>query len=193
MSEIFPTTMHPSKHELIGPWLLNQPWFSGVGTPELENVGGFRLDDPAGEVGMEFIFVRDNASPAHVVYHVPLTYRGAPLKGAESALLGTSEHGVLGTRWIYDAAADPVWHTALTALAAGEVLAQHQKISNTLEPDVHVHSAPLEATTPDVPAHWSIIRRPEAEGMGQSRAGTRVSVPWVTAGELARAVVLEIA
>ncbi len=93
MSEIFPTTMHPSKHELIGPWLPNQPWFSGVGTPELENVGGFRVDDPAGEVGLEFIFVRDNASPAHVVYHVPLTYRGAPLEDAESALLGTSEHG----------------------------------------------------------------------------------------------------
>lgn len=193
MSEIFPTTMHPSKHELIGPWLPNQPWFSGVGTPELENVGGFRLDDPAGEVGLEFIFVRDNASPAHVVYHVPLTYRGAPLEGAESALLGTSEHGVLGTRWIYDAAVDPVWHTALRALANGEILAQHQKIPHTLEPDVHVHRGAIESPAADLPAHWIIIRRPEAEGMGQSRAGTRVSVPWVTAGELARAVVLEIA
>jgi len=33
---------------------------------------------------------------------VPLTYRGAPLDGAEDALVGTTEHGVLGRRWVYD-------------------------------------------------------------------------------------------
>ena len=38
-------------------------------------------------------------------YVVPMTYRGAPLAGADEALIGTSEHGVLGRRWIYDGAA----------------------------------------------------------------------------------------
>nr|WP_245617138.1 hypothetical protein [Knoellia subterranea] len=49
-------------------------------------VGTFRLDDPAGEVGMEcFLF----GSAGGSTLFVPLTYRGAPLAGAEQHLLGT--------------------------------------------------------------------------------------------------------
>ena len=40
---------------------------------------------------------------------VPVTYRDAPLQGREASLLGTMEHSVLGTRYVYDACADPVF------------------------------------------------------------------------------------
>jgi hypothetical protein len=44
---------------------------------------------------------------------VPVTYRDAPLPDAEASLLGTMEHSVLGTRYVYDACADPVFVTAV--------------------------------------------------------------------------------
>jgi hypothetical protein len=47
------------------------------------------------------------------VLHVPLTYRAAPLPGAEDHLIGTTEHSVLGSRWVYDATGDPVYVAAL--------------------------------------------------------------------------------
>ena len=51
---------------------------------------------------------------------VPLTYRAAPLAGAEDFLVGTTEHSVLGTRWVYDACIDPVWASTLaTAILTG--------------------------------------------------------------------------
>jgi hypothetical protein len=45
---------------------------------------------------------------------VPLTYRGAPLAGAEESLVGTMEHSVLGTRWVYDGPGDPVYRAEVT-------------------------------------------------------------------------------
>lgn len=47
--------------------------------------------------------------------HIPLTYRGEPLDGADEHLLGTMEHSVLGTRWVYDGCSDPVWAAALAS------------------------------------------------------------------------------
>jgi hypothetical protein len=51
------------------------------------------------------------------VLQAPLTYRGAPLEGADDHLITTMEHTVLGRRWIYDGCGDPVW-AAVTASAA---------------------------------------------------------------------------
>src|SRR5690606_20630830 len=53
--------------------------------------------------------------------HVPVTYRGAPLADAEQWLIGTTEHSVLGTRWVYDACGDPVYAQMLasTILSGG--------------------------------------------------------------------------
>jgi hypothetical protein len=137
MAQIFQTTLVPGKLELIGAWLVAQPWYRGSGAPELQPVGGFRLDDPAGEVGLEFHFVRDASDgPEGPVYHVPVTYRGSPSTTAEAGLIGTMEHGVLGTRWVYDGAHDPVLVAELIALAAGRVQAQHQHESDRLEPTV---------------------------------------------------------
>jgi hypothetical protein len=143
VAEIFRTTMAPTKLELLTQWVPQQPWWvGGDRSAQLSPAGGFRLDDPAGEVGMEFIFVTDVADGQQVTYHVPLSYRGAPLEGAEAALLGTSEHGVLGRRWIYDAAQDPVVTAALDAFVHGRVEAQHQSESFTTEPSVTCADVP---------------------------------------------------
>jgi hypothetical protein len=51
---------------------------------------------------------------------VPLTYRDAPLPGLEASVIGTMEHSVLGTRYVYDACADPVFvATVLDRIRSG--------------------------------------------------------------------------
>jgi hypothetical protein len=131
------TTMVPTKLELLSGWLPRQPWYLDTGVaPQLSRAGGFRLDDPAGEVGIEFMVVTDAAGGGETAYLVPMTYRAAALAGAEAHLIGTSEHGVLGTRWIYDAAHDPVAVTQLLDLICGRVEAQHQSRSDSLDPSV---------------------------------------------------------
>ena len=52
--------MTPGKLELLAAWLPARPWYLGTGhEPELAKAGGFRLDDPQGEVGIEFMVVTD--------------------------------------------------------------------------------------------------------------------------------------
>lgn len=154
MSVIYKTTIAPTKLELLTEWLPKQPWYEGAGTPQLERAGGFRLDDPAGEAGMEFMVVVDQAGPAPVAYFVPLTYRGAPAPDVpEKALVGTMEHGVLGTRWAYDGARDPMLTTQLRALLRREATPQAQSISDTDDPTVHVHG-----TAPEEPYEVQINR-----------------------------------
>jgi Maltokinase N-terminal cap domain len=142
---IHPTTLVPSKLELLAAWLPEQDWYrSRPGGPSLTRAGGFRLDDPAGEVGIEFMVVLDEGSDSSrtsdsadaIAYLVPLTYRASALPGADDALIGTAEHGVLGPRWIYDGTGDPVLLAALTEFIAGRVQAQAQRVSNTTDPTV---------------------------------------------------------
>lgn len=152
MAEIHLTTMVPSKLELLTRWLPEQAWYVGAGLPHrLAKVGGFRLDDPAGEVGIEFMFVTDESGEVPVTYHVPMSYRAAPLEGASSALVGTSLHGVLGERWIYDGARDPVVLAQLAAFINGDVVAQHQSKSDTPDPSVSRHcSQRIRSVSDDV-------------------------------------------
>jgi hypothetical protein len=135
MAVIHRTTLTPGKLELLAAWLPTQPWYRGGDRdPELERAGGFRLDDPDGEVGLEFMVVTDG--PAGTAYHVPLTYRDRELPGADRALITTAEHGVLGRRWIYDGTHDPVLTTQLVALLQGEAEPQAARISDTPDPTV---------------------------------------------------------
>jgi hypothetical protein len=137
------TTMEPGKLELLTGWLPRQPWWvGGDRPPQLATAGGFRLDDPQGEVGIEFIFATDVVDGQQVTYHVPLSYRGAPLAGAEPALLGTSLHGVHGRRWIHDGAHDPVVMAALDAFIHGHVQAQDQNRSDTIDRSVTCSGTP---------------------------------------------------
>lgn len=150
MAVIHHTTMSPSKTELLAEWLPTQPWYRGGPEADLAKAGGFRLDDPEGEVGIEFMIVTDASSDEPGAYLVPLTYRGAPLDGMDEALIGTSEHGVLGTRWVYDGVHDPVLVSCLTALLRGETVAQAQNESDTPDPSVRVRVADLGTAVPMV-------------------------------------------
>lgn len=105
MAVIHQATLSPSKSEALAAWLPEQAW-SGVGAgAPLEVVGQFRFDDPAGEVGVEVLLVRTDDGR---VLQAPLTYRDAPLRGAEAFLVTEMDHSVLGRRWVYDAVGDPV-------------------------------------------------------------------------------------
>ncbi|MEU8229152.1 hypothetical protein AB0C12_06030 [Actinoplanes sp. NPDC048967] len=101
----------PSKLELLAGWLPGRPWFAGPPEGEVTRVSAFRFDDPAGAVGVETMLVRAGDGP---VLQVPLTYRDAPLDGADEWLIGTTEHSALGRRWVYDACGDPVYAAVLT-------------------------------------------------------------------------------
>ena len=140
----------PSKLDLLSSWLPAQPWYRPTGqAPELARAGGFRLDDPAGEVGIEFCVVTDRAADRATTYLVPLTHRATACDQAAAGLVGTSEHGVLGHRWVYDGAHDPVLVTTLVAFLQGEVQAQAQSLSDT--PDLTVTSQPVTS------AHLAVV------------------------------------
>lgn len=137
MAVIHQTTMKPNKVELLTAWLPSQPWYLGADRPpRLARAGGFRLDDPAGEAGIEFAVATDSASDRAVTYLLPLTYRGRPLPDGDTALIGTAQHGVLGERWIYDGTRDLVLITALVALIQGMAEPQAQSVSDTADPTV---------------------------------------------------------
>jgi hypothetical protein len=133
MAIIHRVAMQPSKAELLARWLPNQSWYTGPAA--IERVGGFRLDDPAGEVGIEFLIV---AGPAFLV---PLTYRGTPLP-TDDGLIGTAHHEVLGPRWVYHGECDPVMRAQLLALLRGEVVAQQALQSDAVDPTVQVCPLP---------------------------------------------------
>lgn len=115
MAILYEATISPRKDELIAPWLRTQTWWDGE--DERGPVGTFRLDDPAGEVGIEcFLF----GSAAGSTLFVPVTYRGSPLPERDRSLIGVMEHSVLGTRYVYDACADPVFvATVLDTIRSG--------------------------------------------------------------------------
>jgi hypothetical protein len=94
-------------------------------------------------------------------YHVPMTYRGAPLVGADAALIGQAAHGVLGRRWIYDGDADPVLRDQLTRLLRGDSLPQHQSRSNEVDNRVRVSTT----TDVDEAARAGIVRVLQAGGV----------------------------
>lgn len=175
MSIIHKTTLTPTKLELLTSWLPTQPWYEGAAgrTPVLSKAGGFRLDDPEGEVGIEFMVVTDESGDRPVSYHVPMTYRGAPLDGAEQALIGTIEHGVLGKRWVYDGPQDPVLVAQLQALFEGRAEPQAQSVNDTPDPTVTVH-AHADASGADVRIIRVLIPTDPAP------ATTHVTAPWRT-------------
>lgn len=158
MAIIHETTLRPGKLELLAAWLPGQPWYQRAeGVPQLERAGGFRLDDPAGEVGIEFMVVTDSAGAGFEAYQVPLTYRAAPLAGQDDALVGTAEHGVLGLRYVYDGVRDPVLVNQLIEFLNGAVQAQAQRVSDTPDPSVTAHLAspgiPVPAATTVTSGH----------------------------------------
>jgi hypothetical protein len=116
MGIVHRATLTPSKQEIVERWLPSRPW--AVGRTIAEKVAEYRYDDPQGEVGVETILWRlDDGAVAQT----PLTYRAEPLAGAEEHLITTTDHSVLGERWVYDGCGDPVWAATLAAaIVTGE-------------------------------------------------------------------------
>jgi hypothetical protein len=110
MGILHPATLTPTKAEILARWLPAQSW-TAAAEATIEVAGSYRFDDPEGAVGMEGHLVRANGK----LLHVPLTYRDAPLEAADEHLVGTMEHSVLGTRWVYDALAEPLFIRMLAA------------------------------------------------------------------------------
>lgn len=103
MAIIHHATISPTKQELLD---------RELGGP-VEILGSYRFDDPAGEVGVEGFVVRRGAVTSHVLF----SYRGAPI---DARLVSTMEHSVLGQRWVYDGATDPVAVGCLRRALLGE-------------------------------------------------------------------------
>lgn len=139
MALIYRAVLNPGKLDLLNSWLANESWATAA-PATFERVDGYRFDDPVGEVGIEVFFLR---APNGPTLHVPVTYRGEPLPGGDAALIGTMEHSVLGTRYVYDATRDPVAVTALIdAITTGssnadmiEVIGDERR---TIEQTVHI-------------------------------------------------------
>jgi hypothetical protein len=135
MALIYRATLNPSKLELLSAWLPSRTWSGG--SAEVRQLGAYRFDDPAGDVGMEgFLLQAGGQTGEGSVLHVPLTYRSAPLVGAEEYLVGTTEHSVLGRRWVYDGCGDPIWATALatTVLTGGTQVEEFVDVDGRLQP-----------------------------------------------------------
>ncbi|GGV36827.1 hypothetical protein GCM10010495_62510 [Kitasatospora herbaricolor] len=203
MAVIHRTSLKPGKLELLTSWLPSRPWYlGGAGGPDLAKAGGFRLDDPQGEVGIEFMVITDTSGAHPATYLVPLTYRGAPLDGAEHALVGTMEHGVLGRRWAYDGCHDPVLVGRLTALIEGRAQAQDQNTSDVPDPEVTRSCAGDGLARPDFTTaaavdhrdgtdltapHGAVLRlyralrpAPDGEPLLPADATGHVAGPWTT-------------
>ncbi|MGL4176165.1 MAG: maltokinase N-terminal cap-like domain-containing protein [Dermatophilaceae bacterium] len=149
-------TLTPGKLELLEAWMGAQRWYAAKGRrPRLRRVGRWRLDDPAGEVGIETLVVADDGGPEPVVYQVPLTYHAEPLAGADHALVGVAEHSVLGRRWVYDAPHDPVYATQLLELVQGRARARSGSRSDT--DDDSVHGVPQRSWSAAVRARTSRV------------------------------------
>ncbi|MGN9779197.1 CG0192-related protein [Micromonospora sp. H33] len=153
--------LKPGKLELLAAWLPGRPWFVGEAGAEVTRVAACRFDDPAGEVGVETLLVRAGAGP---VLHVPLTYRAAPLDGGDEWLVGTTEHSVLGRRWVYDGCGDPVHAAVLASVLRGdagqaEEYFEVDGVREVREPLMTVTAEPDR----DIPAAGAIRRVEDAD------------------------------
>jgi hypothetical protein len=155
----------PGKIELLDAWLPTRPWYRGPAAPRLHKVSAFRFDDPDGAVGVETILVRAADPAGGPVYQTPLTYRDAPLDGAEAWLLGTAEHSVLGRRWVYDACGDPVYAAALAAaiLTGGGEAEEFVDVDGRLEPRAPAMAVRGSGSATAAPRITRIVRVDDAD------------------------------
>jgi Maltokinase N-terminal cap domain len=138
-------TITPHFREFVPAWVVRQPWYPGAEGASLTPVGYFRFEDPDGQVGIETHLWTDGSA----LYQIPLTYRGAPIEGAADALVTTTEHSVLGTRWIYDAVADPVWLNELLRLVQTNGVSDPSQKSGVGPAEARGHCLTSADLTPD--------------------------------------------
>ncbi|AQP47114.1 hypothetical protein BW730_05880 [Tessaracoccus aquimaris] len=173
MAILHKATLNPTKLELVTTYLDTMRWGGGP----VDLVGGYRYDDPQGKVGIEGLI----ATRGDDAFHLPLTYRDAPLAGAEGFLIATMDHSVLGKRWVYDATHDPVAVDAFLRALAGE---QEQAELNVYGPDeklIEVRTPPVvvRVAQPHVvtPSDLILVRRLEL-GAPQEPAQAMLIAEW---------------
>ena len=105
-------TITPTKAEVIAQWAPTRPWGPSADAP-IDVIGSFRFDDPEGRVGLETHLVTAGGT----LMQIPLTYRDAPLEGADEACVAEMKHSALGTRWVYDGLRDPRFVMMLAGVA----------------------------------------------------------------------------
>lgn len=190
MAILYNVELSPGKLELIEEWLPKQPWAAVEPGTKLSRVSSFRFDDPAGEVGVEFHLVKvadgarvGDGEADSTVYQVPLTYRGAPLAGAEEHLVTEMDHPKLGHRWVYDGAADPVCvlETLRAIVTGGRSVDEFWQTESGLEKNTDVAEA-WGTSEPNL----TITDLPEGE------AAEKVQVKVETVGDLTLAVFGEV-
>ncbi|SHJ26146.1 hypothetical protein SAMN02745244_02073 [Tessaracoccus bendigoensis DSM 12906] len=155
MAILHRATLDPTKLQLVTSYLDLLGWGSGP----IDLIGGYRYDDPDGKVGVEgLIAIRGGEA-----FHIPVTYRDAPLEGAEEHLIATLHHSVLGQRWVYDATHDPVAVDCFLRALSGEQEQAVLNIFDEAEQLVEVRTPPVVVTAeqPSLvkPADLVIIRR----------------------------------
>lgn len=209
MALLHDATLTPSKLDLLAGWLAEQPWFDGDPST-LARVAAYRFDDPAGKVGLEVMLVAAGDGP---VVQVPLTYRDAPLPEGDAWLVGTSQHSVLGRRWVYVGEGDPVFVSCLvsTIVTGGHeagleldkdgrrvVVPPSARVHGTGTPDTVVpvatrFSVDDQGETVVVRSRGVVLRIPRLPGPDDPAAGLRLVGSWDASGDrlLATAELLE--
>jgi len=165
MALLHAATLTPSKAEAVATWLGRQAW-APADLTGLAVLGAYRFDDPDGQVGLETFLVAVGGR----TLQVPLTFRDAPLDGADEHLVTTMEHSVLGTRWAYDAMADPAYVAMLAAATltgAGQAVevVRRDGRDHTRPPTVHLtgggwrgESCPVDGFGPPTTADgWTTV------------------------------------
>jgi len=190
MALLHQADLNPTKLELLAAWLPTRAWYPGPAGAELIRVAGYRFDDPDGEVGIETILVRAGDGP---LVQAPLTYRGAPLPGAEAFLIGTTDHSVLGQRWVYDACGDPVYVNVLTTVirTGGRQAEEFVDMNGELVPRATPMVVAGNGTDHSAPA-VAIARVDEGDPTVVVTDGPALSIPRVLNGTAAAAGALTL-
>ena len=185
MALLHQADLNPTKLELLAAWLPTRAWYPGPAGAELTRVAGYRFDDPDGEVGIETILVQAGDGP---LVQAPLTYRGAPLPGAEAFLIGTTDHSVLGQRWVYDACGDPVYVNVLTTVirTGGRQAEEFVDMNGELVPRATPMVVAGDGTDTTAPA-VAIARVDEGDPTVIVTDGLSLSIPRVLNGTAATA------
>jgi maltokinase len=102
-------TLAPADPGFLAPWMARQRWFANKGaSPALEDIGRVELTSPEPGVRVGIHLLLDHAEGRPSLYQVPLTYRDAPLVGAEAAMVGMQ-----GPVFVYDGPFDQAFTSAL--------------------------------------------------------------------------------
>jgi hypothetical protein len=185
IAKIEDATLTPTKMELVAGWLGSQSWFAGD-ADAVERVGAFRFVDPDGVVGIETLLIRSQ----DVTYQVPLTYRNGPLEQAGDRLIGTMEHSVLGTRWVYDAVGDSVYIDEVRRVIRG--LDTEADLSRG-EKTVAVRGTGVETTLGSSPTVVRLLRALDITSGGETSSVVALFGSWTEDDEPRSAVLATLA